>query len=70
MRIDRQTLVVEAWKSSPPAPEIFRRHGVDPGHDCSVVRDNTTIEDAEEWCGLKNLAGLLGELNAALLAAR
>lgn len=64
MTIDRNTLVVQAWKSSPAAAEIFRRHKVDPGSDCSIVRDNTTLEDAEEWCGLKDLDGLLAELNA------
>lgn len=64
MTIDRKTLVVQAWKSSPEASEIFRRHKVDPGSDCSVVRDNTTLEDAEEWCGLKDLPGLIAELNA------
>ena len=64
MTIDRTTLVVQAWQSSPEAPEAFRRHNVDPGGDCSVVRDSTTLEDAEEWCGLEDLTGLIAELNA------
>ncbi len=64
MTIDRSTLVVEAWKSSPAAPDAFRRHRVDPGADCSVVRDSTTLEDAEEWCGLTDLPALIAELNA------
>ena len=64
MTIERTTLVAKAWQSSKGAPEAFRRHGVDPGADCSVVRDGTTLEDAEEWCGLKDLPGLIAELNA------
>jgi hypothetical protein len=66
MTIDRTTLVVQAWKCCPQAGEIFRRHNVDPGSDCSVVREHTTLEDAEEWCGLRDLPGLIAELNAAL----
>jgi hypothetical protein len=63
--ITPRTLVVDAWRSGPAAPGIFRRHGVDPGADCAVVRDTTALEDAEEWCGLRDLDGLIAELNAA-----
>ena len=69
MSIDRKTLVVEAWKSCPEAPDIFRSHGVDPGSDCAVVRDNTTLEDAEDWCGLRDLPRLIDQLNEALAAS-
>lgn len=64
MTIDRTTLVVQAWQSSPAATQAFLRHNVDPGCSCSVVRDITTLEDAEEWCGLEDLPGLIAELNA------
>ncbi len=64
MTIDSGTLVVKAWRSRPQAADIFRRHNVDPGCDCAVGRDNTPSEDAEEGCGLKDLAGLIRELNA------
>jgi hypothetical protein len=30
---------------------------------------NITIEEAEEWCSIKNIAGLIDELNAALIKA-
>lgn len=64
--ITRQTLVVDAWRSCRAAPDIFRRHGIDPGQQCSVVRDTTVLEDAEDWCGLRDLDGLVAELNAAV----
>lgn len=65
MRITRQTLVKEAVESSPEAPAIFARHGINPLERCQGMYDLNTIEDAEEWCGLHDIDGLVAELNEA-----
>ena len=65
MRVTRQTLVKEAVESSREAPAIFSRHGINPLERCQGMYDLNTIEDAEEWCGLHDIDGLVAELNEA-----
>ncbi|HEY8424518.1 MAG TPA: hypothetical protein VIK73_00690 [Limnochordales bacterium] len=65
MRITRKTLVKEAVESSREAPAIFARHGINPLDRCQGMYDLNSIEDAEEWCGLHDIDGLIRELNEA-----
>lgn len=66
MRITRQTIVKEAVESCEAAPAIFAKHGVNPLERCIGMYDLNTIEDAEEWCALRDVDGLIDELNAAI----
>ena len=65
MTVTRETLVHNAYNSSPQAPELFAAHGVRPSQKCQVVWDEVSLDDAEMWCHLKDLDGLIVELNAA-----
>lgn len=66
MRITRQTIVKEAVESCEAAPSIFARHGINPLERCVGMYDLNTIEDAEEWCALHDVDGLIAELNAVI----
>lgn len=66
MAITLETTVKEAVSSSPQAPEIFRKRGIDPAVKCSGMYDMVTLEDAVEWCKIGELASLITELNRAI----
>ena len=70
MVITRSTVVKEAVESSPAAPQIFARHGVNPKEKCAGMYDLVTLEEAEQRCHLHDLDGLIEELNAAVEAER
>lgn len=69
MVITRETTVEEAVHSSPAAAEIFISHGIDPREKCSGMYDMVTLEDAEDWCKIKDVDGLISELNLVLAQA-
>lgn len=65
-RITPQTLVKDAVDSCPDAAAIFERHGVNPSASCKGMYNNITLEEAEDWCSIKDVKGLIEELNTAL----
>jgi len=69
MTITRETLVHRAYNSSAQAPELFAAHGIRPSHKCQVVWDEVSLDEAEMWCHLKDLDGLIVELNASCAGA-
>jgi|GEM_PF-995980 hypothetical protein len=66
MRISRSTTVKEAVESSPVARELFVKHGIDPLVRCVGMDDLNTLDDAEQWCHITDVDGLIAELNAAI----
>lgn len=68
MQITRDTLVKDAVRSSKQAPGFFKRHSVSPEEQCSGMYDMISLDEAEEWCKVKDMDGLIKELNAALEA--
>ncbi len=68
MVVTRETTVKEAVYSCKAAPELFAKHGVNPQVQCLGMYDMVTLEEAEEWCKLRDLDTLLEELNAAIEA--
>ena len=65
MAITRETLVHQAYLSSPQAPALFAAHGIRPSEKCQVVWDEVSLDEAEMWCHLRDLDGLIADLNAA-----
>ncbi len=63
--IARETQVHTAFLSSADAPALFAAHGVRAAEKCQVVWDEVSLEDAEAWCHLGDLDGLIAALNAA-----
>lgn len=68
MVVTRETTVKEVVYSCKAAPELFAKHGVNPQVQCLGMYDMVTLEEAEEWCKLRDLDSLLEELNAAIQA--
>ncbi len=69
-RITRATTVKEAVESSAAARGLFIRHGIDPLERCVGMYDLNTLGDAEDWCHIADVAGLIAELNDAISAER
>ena len=69
MRITRETVVKDAVESSREARAIFIRHGIDPLEKCRGVYDMATLGEVELWCHVRDLDGLIAELNEALAAS-
>lgn len=63
--ITRETQVHRAFLSSAQAPALFASHGVRGAETCQVAWDEVSLEDAEAWCHLGDLDGLIAALNAA-----
>lgn len=68
MTVTRETTVKDALESFAGAAEIFERHGIEPAAKCSGMYDMVSLDDAEEWCKVHDVDGLIEELNAALSA--
>lgn len=66
MKITRDTIVKDAVESCPEAPAIFEAHGIDPRCKCKGMWDVTTLDEAADWCKIKDVDGLIAELEAAL----
>lgn len=65
MEITRETLVLDAANSSSKAPALFEEHGIDVLAKCKGMSDMVTMEEAEDWCGIKDMDGLIEKLRQA-----
>jgi hypothetical protein len=63
--ISVNTIVAEALASSPDAGRLFERHGVDPRAECGMFTHLLTLDEAAMKCGLRDVDGLVDELDAA-----
>jgi hypothetical protein len=66
MTITRATTVRDAVASSKAARDLFIKHGIDPEIRCVGMYDINTLDDVEQYCRVKNVDTLIGELNAAI----
>jgi hypothetical protein len=64
--ITRATTVKDAVTSSKAAREMFVAHGIDPLARCTGMYDLNTLDDAEDWCHVTDVDGLVRELNDAI----
>lgn len=66
--ITRSTTVKDAVTSCKAARELFIEHGIDPLARCTGMYDLNTLDDAEDWCHVTDVDGLIRELNRVIAA--
>lgn len=66
--IIEEMLVAEVLQQVPGAAELFRQHGVDPIKHCGPQIHIIHLAETPDVCRLRDLDGLLLELNAVLQA--
>lgn len=64
--VTRKTRIREAMWSSEAARRLFSKYGFGPAERCIRMYGQNTLGDVEKRCGVKNLDGLIAELNEAI----